>query len=149
MHIWNIPGPDEDGVVHSGVERPLTCAYVAKGDERDLTSLTWSQDGTLVAVGCDLMDGREGHGGLVLELKIEGHGDVATVLEDGDVDEASVSVEFHLYGLEVGLVRAMGASGAVERDRDRETVLEVDDGALSLARSEKTTKRVDDSLQTK
>ncbi|KAI0756874.1 WD40 repeat-like protein [Daedaleopsis nitida] len=52
VHIWNVPGPDKDGVVPSGIEPPLTCAYIAKGDERDLTCLTWSQDGKYVAVGC-------------------------------------------------------------------------------------------------
>ncbi len=52
MHLWNVPGPDADGNVPSTVDPPIVCAYAAVGDDRDLTSITWSPDGTLVAVGC-------------------------------------------------------------------------------------------------
>ncbi|RPD55852.1 WD40 repeat-like protein [Lentinus tigrinus ALCF2SS1-6] len=52
VHIWNVPGPDADGNVPTSIDPPIVCAYAAKGDDRDLTSITWSPDGTLVAVGC-------------------------------------------------------------------------------------------------
>ena len=52
VHIWDVPGPDKDGVTHAKVPPPLTCAYAAKGSDSDLTSLTWSNDGSLIAVGC-------------------------------------------------------------------------------------------------
>lgn len=52
VHIWDIPGPDKDGVTSTRIEPPLVCAYAAKGSDSDLTSLTWSHDGSLVAVGC-------------------------------------------------------------------------------------------------
>ncbi|TBU34793.1 WD40 repeat-like protein [Dichomitus squalens] len=52
VHIWDIPGPDKDGVTFAKVQPPLTCAYTAKGSDSDLTSLTWSNDGSLIAVGC-------------------------------------------------------------------------------------------------
>ncbi|KAM5531714.1 hypothetical protein V8D89_014634 [Ganoderma adspersum] len=52
VHIWDIPGPDKDGVTNTHIEPPLVCAYAAKGSDSDLTSLTWSHDGSLVAVGC-------------------------------------------------------------------------------------------------
>ncbi|CDO75480.1 hypothetical protein BN946_scf184935.g16 [Trametes cinnabarina] len=52
VHLWNIPGPDQNGDIHPEVEPPITCAYPPKEDQGDLTSLDWSSDGSLLAIGC-------------------------------------------------------------------------------------------------
>ncbi|KAI0361488.1 WD40 repeat-like protein [Trametes cingulata] len=52
VHIWNVPGPNKDGDMQSDVEPPLTCAYPPREDQGDLTSLDWSSDGSLLAIGC-------------------------------------------------------------------------------------------------
>ena len=51
VHIWNVPAFDQDGTPAT-IENPLTCAYVTKSSEADLTSIAWSNDGAFVAVGC-------------------------------------------------------------------------------------------------
>ncbi|KAI8990549.1 WD40 repeat-like protein [Trametes punicea] len=52
VHIWDIPSPDQNGDMHVQVEPPLTCAYPPKENQGDLTSLDWSPDGSLLAIGC-------------------------------------------------------------------------------------------------
>ncbi|KAI0328494.1 WD40 repeat-like protein [Cubamyces sp. BRFM 1775] len=52
VHLWNVPGPDQNGDVNTQVDPPLTCAYPPKEEQGDLTSLDWSSDGSLLAIGC-------------------------------------------------------------------------------------------------
>ena len=52
MHIWNVPLSSPNETEQPTIEPPLTCAYVTKNSEGDLTSITWSSDGKFVAVGC-------------------------------------------------------------------------------------------------
>ena len=52
VHLWNVPVPDQNGDVHTQLEPPLTCAYPPKEEQGDLTSLDWSSDGSLLAIGC-------------------------------------------------------------------------------------------------
>ncbi|KAJ8495610.1 hypothetical protein ONZ51_g1574 [Trametes cubensis] len=52
VHLWNVPVPDQNGDVHTQPEPPLTCAYPPKEEQGDLTSLDWSSDGSLLAIGC-------------------------------------------------------------------------------------------------
>ncbi|OSD03188.1 WD40 repeat-like protein [Trametes coccinea BRFM310] len=52
VHLWNLPGPDPNGDIHTEIEPPTRCAYPPKDDQADLTSLDWSPDGSLLAIGC-------------------------------------------------------------------------------------------------
>ncbi|KAH9898280.1 WD40 repeat-like protein [Cubamyces lactineus] len=52
VHLWNVPGPDQNGDVNTQLDPPLTCAYPSKEEQGDLTSLDWSSDGALLAIGC-------------------------------------------------------------------------------------------------
>ncbi|KAI0778305.1 WD40 repeat-like protein [Trametes elegans] len=52
LHLWNLPGPDKDGNQPAYINPPLTGAYPPKEEEGDLTSLDWSVDGALLAIGC-------------------------------------------------------------------------------------------------
>ncbi|KAI0375120.1 WD40 repeat-like protein [Pilatotrama ljubarskyi] len=52
VHIWNVPGANQDGDVQPDVDLPLTCAYPPREEQGDLTSLDWSADGSLLAIGC-------------------------------------------------------------------------------------------------
>ncbi|KAH9944279.1 WD40 repeat-like protein [Epithele typhae] len=52
VHIWNVPGSSQGETTSPTIGHPLTCAYVARSEGCDLTSITWSPDGAYVAVGC-------------------------------------------------------------------------------------------------
>ncbi|KAH9858072.1 WD40 repeat-like protein [Lenzites betulinus] len=52
VQLWNIPGPDPNGDIQSQTALPITCDYPSKEEHGDLTSLDWSADGSLLAIGC-------------------------------------------------------------------------------------------------
>ncbi|GBE77654.1 WD40 repeat-like protein [Sparassis crispa] len=52
VHIWDLPLPKQDSVAHlHPPHTPVTFAYYPKPEQGDLTSLDWSPDGTLLAIG--------------------------------------------------------------------------------------------------
>ncbi|OJT15949.1 F-box-like/WD repeat-containing protein TBL1XR1 [Trametes pubescens] len=52
VHLWSVPVRDENGKVTSQTGPPRTCAYSPIQESADLTSLDWSKDGALLAIGC-------------------------------------------------------------------------------------------------
>ncbi|KAI0825010.1 WD40 repeat-like protein [Trametes gibbosa] len=52
VHLWNVPSLDQNGDIQPQPDLPLTCAYPPKDEQGDLTSLDWSADGSLLAIGC-------------------------------------------------------------------------------------------------
>lgn len=52
VQLWNIPAPDPNGDIQSQTALPITCDYPPKEEHGDLTSLDWSADGSLLAIGC-------------------------------------------------------------------------------------------------
>ncbi|TFK56755.1 WD40 repeat-like protein [Heliocybe sulcata] len=53
VNLWNIPGPPEDGSDFAPrcTEDPIKISHWSKPEQADLTSLDWSPDGSLLAIG--------------------------------------------------------------------------------------------------
>lgn len=52
MHLWNVPeSKPPPAPVPPKVGPPITLAYPSKSEQGDLTSLDWTQDGSLLAIG--------------------------------------------------------------------------------------------------
>lgn len=92
----------------------------------------------------DFVDGSEGLGRDVLELKVEGNGGLLAVFEEGKVHDLGLGVERDLDGLVVVLLllRAEGTSSTEEGSLDGETVHELKDNLLVRARGEKMMNKV-------
>ncbi|KAL1951410.1 hypothetical protein VTO73DRAFT_559 [Trametes versicolor] len=52
VHLWSVPVADKYGYMPSQVDPPRTCTFTPNQESGDLTSLDWSKDGTLLAIGC-------------------------------------------------------------------------------------------------
>lgn len=49
VHVWTVGDPPKDGSTSD--PKPLKLAFFAKAEHGDLTSLDWSFDGSLLAIG--------------------------------------------------------------------------------------------------
>ncbi|KAI0931269.1 hypothetical protein AcW1_001282 [Taiwanofungus camphoratus] len=51
VHLWNIPELKQDGIPSLSIGPPLKLAYNPRPKQGDLTSLDWTRDGNLLAIG--------------------------------------------------------------------------------------------------
>jgi WD40 repeat protein len=50
VHLWDLPAPPAENFAETP-EEPLVLEQVSKAEQVDITSLGWSPDGTLLAIG--------------------------------------------------------------------------------------------------